>query len=159
MPQTGPIILRVAVPTPLRRTFDYIFPEKLITKLEGNLPLVGSRVTVEFGRRTLVALIIEVTDSSDIALEKLKPINDILDLSKLKDIFNIGISIFIFLVFMISTKQEKLNLLNREHFKLIFYFIAISFGLIHIINFHNINYYLIFFYPFYLLPQIFMGIL
>ena len=83
----------------------------------------------------------------------------ILDLSKLKDIFNIGISIFIFLVFMISTKQEKLNLLNREHFKLIFYFIAISFGLIHIINFHNINYYLIFFYPFYLLPQIFMGIL
>ena len=81
MPQTGPIILRVAVPTPLRRTFDYIFPEKLITKLEGNLPLAGSRVTVEFGRRTLVALIIEVTDSSDIALEKLKPINDILDLS------------------------------------------------------------------------------
>ena len=46
----------------------------------------------------------------------------ILDLSKLKDIFNIGISIFIFLVFMISTKQEKLNLLNREHFKLIFYY-------------------------------------
>lgn len=83
----------------------------------------------------------------------------ILDLSKLKDIFNIGISIFIFLVFMINTKQEKLNLLKRNHFKLIFYFIAIGFGLIHIINFHNINYYLIFFYPFYLLPQIFMGIL
>ena len=81
MPQTGPIILRVAVPTPLRRTFDYIFPEKLKTKLKGNLPLAGSRVTVEFGRRTLVALIIDVTDSSDIALEKLKPINDILDLS------------------------------------------------------------------------------
>jgi primosomal protein N' (replication factor Y) len=81
MPQTGPIILRVAVPTPLRRTFDYIFPEKLKTKLEGDLPLVGSRVTVEFGRRTLVALIIEVTDRSDIALEKLKPVNDILDLS------------------------------------------------------------------------------
>jgi primosomal protein N' (replication factor Y) len=81
MPQTGPIILRVAVPSPLRRTFDYIFPEKLKTKLEGDLPVVGSRVTVEFGRRTLVALIIEVTDRSDIALEKLKPVNDILDLS------------------------------------------------------------------------------
>jgi primosomal protein N' (replication factor Y) len=81
MPQTGPIILRVAVPTPLRRTFDYIFPEKLKTKLEGDLPVVGTRVTVEFGRRTLVALIIEVTDRSDIALEKLKPVNDILDLS------------------------------------------------------------------------------
>ena len=32
MPQNGPIILRVAVPTPLRRTFDYIFPENLIKK-------------------------------------------------------------------------------------------------------------------------------
>jgi primosomal protein N' (replication factor Y) len=81
MPQTGPIILRVAVPTPLRRTFDYIFPENLLKGLDGDLPLPGSRVTIEFGRRTLVALIIEVTDSSDIALEKLKPINDILDLS------------------------------------------------------------------------------
>ena len=81
MPQTGPIILRVAVPTPLRRTFDYIFPENLLKELDGNLPLPGSRVAIEFGRRTLVALIIEVTDSSDIALEKLKPINDILDLS------------------------------------------------------------------------------
>ncbi|MBT4928520.1 MAG: primosomal protein N' [Cellvibrionales bacterium] len=81
MPQTGPIILRVAVPTPLRRTFDYIFPENLLKKLDGDLPLPGSRVAIEFGRRTLVALIIEATDSSDIALEKLKPINDILDLS------------------------------------------------------------------------------
>jgi primosomal protein N' (replication factor Y) len=81
MPQNGPIILRVAVPTPLRRTFDYIFPENLLKKLDGDLPLPGSRVTIEFGRRTLVALIVEVTDSSDIALEKLKPINDILDLS------------------------------------------------------------------------------
>ena len=81
MPQTGPIILRVAVPTPLRRTFDYIFPENLLKELDGDLPLPGSRVAIEFGRRTLVALIIEATDSSDIALEKLKPINDILDLS------------------------------------------------------------------------------
>ena len=81
MPQTGPIILRVAVPTPLRRTFDYIFPENLLIELDGDLPLPGSRVAIEFGRRTLVALIIEVTDSSDIALEKLKPINDILDVS------------------------------------------------------------------------------
>jgi primosomal protein N' (replication factor Y) len=81
MPQNGPIILRVAVPTPLRRTFDYIFPENLIKDLDGNLPLPGSRVTVDFGRRTLVALIIEVTDNSDIALEKIKPINSLLDLS------------------------------------------------------------------------------
>jgi primosomal protein N' (replication factor Y) len=81
MPQNGPIILRVAVPTPLRRTFDYIFPENLTKKLDGDLPLPGSRVTIEFGRRTLVALIIEVTNSSDIALEKIKPINDILDSS------------------------------------------------------------------------------
>ena len=62
MPQNGPIILRVAVPTPLRRTFDYIFPENLIKELNGDLPLPGSRVTVDFGRRTLVALIIEVTE-------------------------------------------------------------------------------------------------
>ncbi|MDA8899023.1 primosomal protein N' [Porticoccaceae bacterium] len=81
MPQTGPIILRVAVPTPLRRTFDYIFPENLLIELDGDLPLPGSRVAIEFGRRTLVALIVEVTDSSDIALEKIKPVNNILDSS------------------------------------------------------------------------------
>jgi primosomal protein N' (replication factor Y) len=79
MPQNGPTILRVAVPTPLRRTFDYIFPENLTKKIDGDLPLPGSRVTIEFGRRTLVALIIEVTDSSAIALEKMKPIKDLLD--------------------------------------------------------------------------------
>jgi primosomal protein N' (replication factor Y) len=71
MPQNGPTILRVAVPTPLRRTFDYIFPENLTKKIDGDLPLPGSRVTIEFGRRTLVALIIEVTDSSAFALEKM----------------------------------------------------------------------------------------
>lgn len=81
MPQNGPIILRVAVPTPLRRTFDYIFPENLTKKLDKGLPLPGSRVTIEFGRRTLTALVIEVTDSSNIAPNKIKPINDILDSS------------------------------------------------------------------------------
>ena len=81
MPQNGPIIVRVAVSTPLRRTFDYIFPEYLTKKLDSDLPLPGSRVTIEFGRRSLVAIIIETSDSSEIAQDKLKPVNDILDLS------------------------------------------------------------------------------
>lgn len=73
MKTIGPII-RVAVPSPLRRLFDYLPPVKCSTKL-----LPGMRVQVPFGRKQIVAMIVEVTDTSDIPVTQLKYINKILD--------------------------------------------------------------------------------
>ncbi len=70
----SPQILKVAVPSPLRRLFDYLAPAS------NQIPLVpGLRVLVPFGTRTLMGIIIEVTDNSSIALHNLKSAYEIID--------------------------------------------------------------------------------
>ena len=70
-----PLIIRVAIPSPLRRSFDYLIPDSFAE----SPPQRGCRVRVPFGKREVVGLVIESTDSSDFALEKLKPISAIID--------------------------------------------------------------------------------
>ena len=93
MPQNGPIILRIAVPSPLRRTFDYRLPENLRFKVKNQKPLPGMRVKVEFGRRKLIGLIVEIPQHSDVASDKLKDISDIIDSTPIlsKDLFELFI--------------------------------------------------------------------
>lgn len=67
-------ILRVAVPSPLRRSFDYLLP--IDNKIK---PAIGARVEVPFGRRTLIGIIIEIATASELPLEQLKPAHQILD--------------------------------------------------------------------------------
>ena len=81
MPQNGPIILRIAVPSPLRCTFDYKLPEKLRSKIDNQTPLAGMRVKVEFGRRVLIGLVVDIPNTSELPLEKIKDISDIIDSS------------------------------------------------------------------------------
>lgn len=66
-------IIQVAISVPLYRFFDYSVPK------DTQLPMVGSRVQVSFGRRELVALVMAVDIDSDVPLEKLKPITACLD--------------------------------------------------------------------------------
>ncbi len=73
MKTIGPII-RVAVPSPLRRLFDYLPP----TQYSANL-LPGMRVQVPFGRKQLIGMIVEVAPTSDLPIAQLKHINKILD--------------------------------------------------------------------------------
>ena len=69
------IILRIAIPVPLRQLFDYLPPiEPHAVKLEP-----GMRVLVPFGRRKTVGIIVEVTDHTDHPIEKLKRIQACLD--------------------------------------------------------------------------------
>ncbi|MAW23601.1 MAG: primosomal protein N' [Cellvibrionales bacterium TMED47] len=93
MPQNGPTILRIAIPSPLRRTFDYTLPEDLRLKLDERQPLPGMRVNVEFGRRIMVGLIVGVSQCSEIARDKLKDISDIIDVSPIvpSDLFELFI--------------------------------------------------------------------
>jgi len=73
---TDSSVLRVAVPSPLRRLFDYAWPDHL-----GAPPRPGSRVRVPFGRREVVALVIEKVPMAESAIpeEQLKPATALLD--------------------------------------------------------------------------------
>jgi primosomal protein N' (replication factor Y) (superfamily II helicase) len=75
MADSKPLIIRVAVPSPLRRTFDYLLPGSLLSAA----PQRGCRVAVPFGKREVIGLVIECTDSSDFAIEKLKPVSAVID--------------------------------------------------------------------------------
>lgn len=68
-------ILRLALPTPLKRLFDYLPPQDIDS---AELKL-GVRVLVPFQSRTLVGVLIEVTQESSVPYGKLKSAVAILD--------------------------------------------------------------------------------
>ena len=65
---------QIAVPSPLRRTFDYLPPADCTEPL-----LPGVRVMVSFGRRQLVGLVVGQSSESELPDSKLKPIEAVLD--------------------------------------------------------------------------------
>lgn len=68
-------IVRIAIPSPLRRTFDYLFPENF--KLGDLTP--GMRLKVPFGRSTMIGVLLEVTHDSRVDASRLKPVLAVLD--------------------------------------------------------------------------------
>lgn len=68
-------ILRLALPTPLRRLFDYLPPEGF----DCSTLLPGVRVHVPFQSRTLVGVLVSLEKKSDLPYEKLKRAHAILD--------------------------------------------------------------------------------
>lgn len=64
-------ILRVAVPSPLRRLFDYLSP------VSPCLP--GIRVRVPFGKRETVGVVVEIALTSEVPHDRLKPVLEVLD--------------------------------------------------------------------------------
>lgn len=73
-------VVSVALPVPLRKTFEYAYlkpsdsagnPLKSLTK--------GTRVLVPFGRQTLVGVVLESKQESDHPIEKLKAIKAVID--------------------------------------------------------------------------------
>ena len=68
-----PRIVRVAVPVPLFRLFDYTLDDAPA------LPLPGCRVRVPFGRRLLTGVVLEVAGDSAFPAEQLKPVAAVLD--------------------------------------------------------------------------------
>ena len=68
-------IVRIAVPTPLRRHFDYLFPFSFN-------PLAlqpGVRLRVPFQRRELTGFFVELVDKTDVPLHKLKAVIEVID--------------------------------------------------------------------------------
>lgn len=71
---------RVALPTPLAAYFDYLPPAEVAVP-----PVPGIRVQVPLGARTLVGILLAVVDSTDIPLNKLKPVLACLDETPVMD--------------------------------------------------------------------------
>src|SRR3990167_10603719 len=70
-----PAILRVAVETPLRQTFDYLPLD--FASIENLLP--GVRVQIPFGRRQAIGILLAVVTESRVLHHQLKPIIAVLD--------------------------------------------------------------------------------
>ncbi|MGV6807202.1 MAG: primosomal protein N' [bacterium] len=70
---TPSTICRVAVPSPLRRSFDYLIPDGF------PLPKPGCRVQIPFGRQRLIGIVLALDSQSAIDISRLKPIISILD--------------------------------------------------------------------------------
>ena len=68
-------IVQVAVPTPLRRKFDYLLSDTI----NPDQVLPGMRVLVPFGRTKQIALVLGKSTKTDIDIKKLRPISKILD--------------------------------------------------------------------------------
>ena len=69
-----PAIWRCAVPSPLRRTFDYLPSEGC-----HGAATPGARVTVPFGKRSVTAVILSITAESSVEPAKLKAATALLD--------------------------------------------------------------------------------
>ncbi|MGK2946145.1 MAG: primosomal protein N' [Candidatus Malihini olakiniferum] len=65
-------IVQVALPVPLAHTFDYLLPA-------GITLLPGVRLSVPFGNRKAIGIVVACSDRSELPLEQLKFIHDVLD--------------------------------------------------------------------------------
>jgi primosomal protein N' (replication factor Y) len=72
-------VVQVAVPAPLRRTFDYLLPATLAA------PVVGARVRVPFGRRQAIGVVLAVRAHSEIPASKLRLLLAVLDTQPVLD--------------------------------------------------------------------------
>jgi len=87
-PENTSLIVSVAVPVPLRQSFDFILAESFLNNnLQKNdhSQLSGCRVKVPFGPRHLIGVIVGVKTQSDYPLHKLKPVLELLDSQNIFD--------------------------------------------------------------------------
>ncbi len=75
MPNT---ILEIALPTPLRRRFDYLAPADM-SDIEINKLSAGVLVRVPFGHQEMTGVLIQTKNYTDQNIEKLRPALAILD--------------------------------------------------------------------------------
>jgi len=71
------IFLRVAIPSPLRRCFDYLPPATC--DLHTLQP--GIRLRVPFGHTTVVAVLLAISDETDVPRSRLKRVSEVLDIA------------------------------------------------------------------------------
>jgi primosomal protein N' (replication factor Y) len=76
---TQQTILQIAINSPLRRVFDYTLPKQYQT----SDIQVGIRVRVPFGNKSVTGIVVAITDKTDVPIQKLKAISELLDTAPL----------------------------------------------------------------------------
>lgn len=71
-------LVRLALNVPLARFFDYLLPDDVNA-------VIGARAVVPFGRQEKVGIVVGFPQSSDVPVEKLKPVSAVLDNESLFD--------------------------------------------------------------------------
>ncbi|MGD8546587.1 MAG: primosomal protein N', partial [Thiohalophilus sp.] len=71
------VFLHIAIPTPLRRQFDYLPP----AGIDPGILQPGQRVEVPFGRRRVIGLLLGIDEQSELPRHKLKRAHAVLDQS------------------------------------------------------------------------------
>lgn len=71
-------LVRVALPVPLYHCFDYL-------SATDTTPMLGVRVSVPFGRQTLIGMVVEHPTQSDVPKDKLKSILTVIDETPIVD--------------------------------------------------------------------------
>ena len=75
------MILQIAIDTPLRQVFDYLLP----ASRSQELPVLGVRVLVPFGRQRLIGILVGIVAESAVPAAKLKSALEFLDESPVYD--------------------------------------------------------------------------
>ncbi|MCX8959197.1 primosomal protein N' [Erwinia psidii] len=70
-------VVQVALPIPLARSFDYLLPSHL------SVTGPGVRVSVPFGNRKAIGVVVGLAENSDLPPEQLKTVYDVLDVRSL----------------------------------------------------------------------------
>jgi len=70
-------VVQVALPVPLARNFDYALPSHL------PVPLAGARVSVPFGKRKAIGVVVGLAETSDFPIDQLKAVHEVLDTESL----------------------------------------------------------------------------
>lgn len=78
-----PLILSLALPTPLRRRFDYLAP--LHMSEHSHHWQSGQLFRVPFGNQSMIAVLLEIKHNTDIPLEKLRPATEWLGIEQALD--------------------------------------------------------------------------
>ncbi|KAB8310478.1 primosomal protein N' [Erwinia endophytica] len=66
-------VVQVALPVPLARNFDYLLPPHLPAAV------IGARVSVPFGQRKAIGIVVGSSEASDVPPEQLKTVYEVLD--------------------------------------------------------------------------------
>lgn len=80
-------VVNIALPVPLRRTFDYLPAANSQRQNYSS----GQRVRVEFGRQILTGIVLETREQTDVPQNKLKPLLELLDQQAIIDAQSIGL--------------------------------------------------------------------
>lgn len=65
-------IVRIALDVPLSTVFDYGLPE-------GMMAVPGQRVIVPFGRKQMLGVVMAISDATEVAADRIKPVVEVLD--------------------------------------------------------------------------------